>query len=91
MPDSPLRRGRRKHCLSQTEVAQEIGVTPATVALWESAECQGSRPPTGRALIRLVWLTHLPAEALLRPEQYLTRHPGCLRQYAPKPVTVRRG
>jgi len=81
-PDSPLRRWRRQHRLTQKQLAAECGVTPTTVARWEKAEKDGGRKPAGDALVRLIAVTHLPAEALIQPGQFLARHPTYLGQYA---------
>jgi transcriptional regulator with XRE-family HTH domain len=81
-PDSPLRRWRRKHRLTQAAVAERCEVTPTTVARWEKAERRGGRKPAGDALVRLIALTHLPAEALILPERYLTEHSTFLSPWA---------
>jgi transcriptional regulator with XRE-family HTH domain len=79
--DSPLRRWRRAHGLTQASLAQRCSVRPDTVARWE----QGSRHPLGEALVRLMELTELPAEALLFPARYLAAHPDYLAAWGSAP------
>jgi transcriptional regulator with XRE-family HTH domain len=79
--DSPLRRWRRKHHKTQAEVGQQCGVTKNTVARWE----QAFRVPRGAALLRLMEVTGLTAEALMFPERYLQEHPHFLSAWAEQP------
>jgi transcriptional regulator with XRE-family HTH domain len=85
-PDSPLRRWRRKHGLTQGELAKRCGVNLQTVARWEKAEQKGAgRKPTGEALLCLMRETKIPAEGLLFPERYLREHPSYLAAWASGP------
>jgi transcriptional regulator with XRE-family HTH domain len=81
-PDSPLRRWRRKHGFTQGQLGRACGVTGNTVARWEKAQQDGGRKPMGVALVRLIDQTHLPAEALVYPEDYLRQHPTFLAAWA---------
>jgi transcriptional regulator with XRE-family HTH domain len=84
-PDSPLRRWRRKHGFTQTSLAARCGVSANAVARWEKAKQEGGRKPAGEALICLMALTRLPAEALIFPERYLRDHPAYLEAWASAP------
>jgi transcriptional regulator with XRE-family HTH domain len=84
-PDSPLRRWRRKHGFTQGQLAKSCGVAPQSVARWERAEQEGGRSPTGEALVRLIALTKIPAEALIFPERFLREHPTYLVDWASGP------
>lgn len=79
--DTALRRWRRKHELTQGCVARRCGVSINAVARWE----QGRRKPTGEALLCLMALTGIPAEALIFPARYLEQHPGYLGAWASAP------
>jgi transcriptional regulator with XRE-family HTH domain len=79
--DTALRRWRRKHGFTQLWVAQRCGVSVNAVARWE----QGRRKPTGEALLCLMTLTGIPAEALIFPARYLEQHPEYLGPWASDP------
>ncbi len=81
-PDSPLRRWRRKHGMTQEQLALACDVAPQTVARWERAEQPGGRKPTGEALLRVMRITKIPAEALIQPESFLREHPTYLAAWA---------
>jgi transcriptional regulator with XRE-family HTH domain len=76
--DCPLRRWRRSRGMTQADVAQAIGVKPDTISRYE----QGSRRPLGEALIKLLELTGLPANALLLPGRFIAEHPDFLEAWA---------
>jgi transcriptional regulator with XRE-family HTH domain len=79
--DSPLRRWRRKHGITQEALGERCGVTKNTIARWE----QGFRLPGRDALMRLVEITGLSAEALVYPARYLEEHPTFLVEWAEQP------
>jgi transcriptional regulator with XRE-family HTH domain len=79
--DSPLRRWRRKHGVTQEQLAQRCGVTKNTVARWEQAD----RIPSGPHVRRLVEITGLSADALMFPAHYLTEHPEFFARWAEIP------
>src|SRR5687768_11080919 len=76
--DTALRRWRRKHGFTQDWVAQRCSVSKNAVSRWE----QGRRKPTGEALLCLLTLTGIPAEALIFPTRYLEQHPEYLGAWA---------
>jgi len=75
--DSPLRRWRRKHRVTQEALAQRCGVTTNTVARWEQAD----RIPSGPHVRKLIEIT----DALMFPEAYLVQHPEFLARWAEIP------
>jgi transcriptional regulator with XRE-family HTH domain len=79
--DTALRRWRLKHGFTQLWVAQRCGVSVNAVSRWE----QGRRKPTGEALLCLMTLTGIPAEALIFPTRYLEQHPEYLGAWASEP------
>jgi transcriptional regulator with XRE-family HTH domain len=79
LADHPLKRWRRKHRVTQAELAQRCGMRQGTLARYEA----GSRTPLGTALIRLMEVTGLPAEALVLPERFLAQRPDFLRLKRP--------
>ena len=76
--DSPLRRWRQEHGFTQAQVATACGVKISAVSRWE----QGRRKPFDEALLRLMELTHIPAEALMFPVRCLEQHPTYLGAWA---------
>jgi transcriptional regulator with XRE-family HTH domain len=79
--DSPLRRWRRKHGMTQEQLGQRCGVTKNTIARWE----QGFRMPGGPSVRKLIEATGLSADALMFPERYLAEHPTFLVRWAEQP------
>ena len=84
--DTPLRRWRRQHGYTQAQLAERCGVTANTIARYE----EGRRIPRGAQLDRLIELTRLPTDALVRPARYLQDHPKFLQRWA-SPVPPHRG
>lgn len=76
--DTPLRRRRMQMGLTQGELAKRCGIWRNTLARYERADQYPERPQL-EALIRE---TGLSADAILFPEQYLTRHPNFLEQFS---------
>jgi transcriptional regulator with XRE-family HTH domain len=79
--DTALRRWRRKHGFTQGWVAKRCSVSINAVSRWE----QGRRKPTGEALLCLMTLTGIPAEALIFPVRFLEQHPEYLGAWASTP------
>jgi transcriptional regulator with XRE-family HTH domain len=79
--DSPLRRWRRKHGVTQEQLAQRCEVSVNTVARWEQAD----RIPSGPHVRKLIEITRLSADALMFPGRYLVEHPECLARWAEIP------
>jgi transcriptional regulator with XRE-family HTH domain len=79
--DSPLRRWRRKHGMTQDELAGRLRVSTNTIARWE----QANRTPSGPHMRLLAELTGLSADALLFPQRYLLEHPEFLGRWAETP------
>jgi transcriptional regulator with XRE-family HTH domain len=79
--DSPLRRWRHQHHLSQAALAACCEVRPDTISRYE----QGTRTPRGEELERLMDVTGLPADALVLPRRYLRDHPEFLAAWATEP------
>jgi transcriptional regulator with XRE-family HTH domain len=79
MTDHPLKRWRRKHNLTQAQVAERCDVRANTVARWE----RGEQIPRGEYLDRLLDLTGLPTDAVIRPERFLAEHPDFLQEDRP--------
>jgi transcriptional regulator with XRE-family HTH domain len=86
--DSPLRRWRRANRMTQRELAARCGVTFTTIARYE----QALHFPAHAYLDRLIEVTGLPADALVRPRQFLAAHPDFLAEWAEDvPSRGRRG
>src|SRR5918911_4091606 len=86
--DSPLRRWRRANRLTQQELAERCGVKFTTIARYE----QAIHLPSRAYLEALIRVTGLPADALVRPEQFLAEHPDFLAEWAEEvPSRGRRG
>jgi transcriptional regulator with XRE-family HTH domain len=79
--DTPLRRWRLKHQLTQAALAQRVGVAVSTIARYEG----GVQEPRGPYLDRMMSETGLPIDALMRPTQYLRDHPEFLADCIPTP------
>jgi transcriptional regulator with XRE-family HTH domain len=80
--DTPLRRWRHRRGITQAQLAELCGVTGNTIARYE----EGRRIPRGAQLDRLIELTRLPTDALVRPKRYLEEHPNFLLRWAsPEP------
>jgi transcriptional regulator with XRE-family HTH domain len=79
--DSPLRRWRRSQHLTQRELAERCGVRFTTIARYE----QRFRLPRGEQLEKLIEVTGLSADQLIRPVQYLREHPEFLIEWAEQP------
>jgi transcriptional regulator with XRE-family HTH domain len=83
MPDTPLKRWRLKRGWTQGDLARRCEVEINTVARWERAE----RLPRGEQLDKLIDITRLPTDALVRPVRYLQDHPDFLQDYASPSLT----
>jgi transcriptional regulator with XRE-family HTH domain len=79
--DSPLRRWRRQHGMTQEQLSERCGVSVNTVARWEQAD----RMPSGPHVIRLIEITGMSADALLFPKRYLEEHPEFLERWGEIP------
>jgi transcriptional regulator with XRE-family HTH domain len=77
MPDTPLKRWRRQQDWTKAELARRIAVRVNTIARWERAE----QCPRGEYLEKLLDLTGLPTDALVRPLRFLEAHPEFLADY----------
>lgn len=76
MTDHPVKRWRRKYHLTQAQLAERCGVRVNTVARWE----RGEQIPRGAYLDRLLDLTGLPTDAVVRPARFLDEHPTFLQE-----------
>ena len=59
-----IERFRWKNCLNQTELARQVGVTPATVSAWERRKAF----PNSRILPKLAAVLHCKMEELVEAE-----------------------
>jgi|SRR5215472_10076235 len=83
--DSPLRRWRRQHDVTQAELARRCGMPVRTISHYE----QGVHTPRGEYLERLIEQTGLSADALVRPGRFLEENPGFLAKWADVPTRGR--
>jgi len=76
----PLARWRKLHGWSQKQLAEACGLSQGMVAHIEGFR----RIPLRDSLERLLDVTGLPTDALVRPERFLEAHPDFLTPRPPK-------
>ena len=72
----PLTRWRNYHGWTQVELAEASGLSQSHIAAIENYQ----RIPIRESLERLLDVTGLPTDALVRPERFLAAHPNFLRR-----------
>jgi transcriptional regulator with XRE-family HTH domain len=72
----PLTRWRNYHGWTQVELAEASGLSQSHIAAIENYQ----RIPIRDSLERLLDVTGLPTDALVRPERFLAAHPNFLRR-----------
>jgi transcriptional regulator with XRE-family HTH domain len=73
-PTHPLAQWRKRHNMSQAKLAHACGLSASMIAKIE----QYDRIPFRDTLERLLSVTALPTDALVRPEKFLEAHPDYL-------------
>jgi transcriptional regulator with XRE-family HTH domain len=74
--EHPLARWRKFHGWTQTQLAEACGLSHSMITHVENYR----RIPLREALERLLDVTGLPTDALVRPERFLAAHPNFLRR-----------
>jgi transcriptional regulator with XRE-family HTH domain len=79
VPIHPLAQWRKHHGWTQKQLASACGLTQGMVAHIENYR----RIPIRESLERLLEVTGLPTDALVRPERFLAEHPDFLQIPSP--------